>query len=628
MELTKIEIENYKSIKSPVTITFLNDLPTVLIGKNGSGKTNVLKALNAIASANSNYYANGEKEQPIYRAYIQLSEEDVAKILPDLVYDKKQCEIVAYNRGENLKIDRISSEYIIPSLKEKVVDIRELASQLKDAVDLYEKQLAKIAHNGDKELSIHCYKLKDKNCELTNYNKLHWQVGCFIDDLRRTIDSVLQHFQYDEADFDFVMRFSSGWGVAPPFQLEYVEPSLANFEQKFISINSTAIKREITKINKATKDTCNRIDLLITQIKDRIDQLQEEFNDSVWQQRKADEHYNSFLRRIKHIIGRKCAFLKNENNDVIFRKEKYAYDYPDHSNSILETYLRYVYQGSDREELLNSLPKELNLSEQAFKDFESFLNENIPLFDKGMYDSISVRAGKEEPISIFLNEKTGEQINLNETSAGRRWYFTYYFMKNILNEGDILIIDEPAAMLHPVAQREVLCDLMELTKRGVKVVYSTHSPYLIPDKWQCVHFVTMTEKGTEVNGVSSNQELVSQMTDIVGEDIFDVQDSIEKYLRCSPEKIAENISQLIRNTIEERNRDLKKAVDAIEYTERKATLRKVCDEMNIEYDTMVSWNKIPYKTNGEKNKKYSSPSLEHIMIVLKWANKKITDILD
>jgi len=34
MELTKIEIENYKSIKSPVAITFSKDLPTVLIGKN------------------------------------------------------------------------------------------------------------------------------------------------------------------------------------------------------------------------------------------------------------------------------------------------------------------------------------------------------------------------------------------------------------------------------------------------------------------------------------------------------------------------------------------------------------------------------------------------------------------
>ena len=73
MELTKIEIESYKSIKSPVTISFVEGLPTVLIGKNGSGKTNVLEALSAIALANTNYYGNRGKEQPTYRAYIQLS---------------------------------------------------------------------------------------------------------------------------------------------------------------------------------------------------------------------------------------------------------------------------------------------------------------------------------------------------------------------------------------------------------------------------------------------------------------------------------------------------------------------------------------------------------------------------
>lgn len=630
MELTKIEIENYKSIKSPIAITFSNNLPTVLIGKNGSGKTNVLEALSAIALANTNYYGNREKEQPTYRAYIQLSEEDVSTMLPDVVYDKNKCEIVAYSSGSDLKIDRVRSEYIVSSIRKEIADIRDLASQLKDAVDLYEKQLIKISHDGYEELPIHCYNLKDANGGLTNYNIICHQAEWFIKHINEILERMLKTFNDDEQALTFIadnyIRF--GFDKHQFFRLEYVEPSLAKFEQKFVSINKPAIKREITKINKATKDACDRIDYLIKEIEDRTKRIQEGLDTDHMLRQEQDERYYSFLRHVQHIIGKRCLFLKNESNDVIFRKKDRNYYYNDHSNSIMETYLRQVYEGSDREELLRSSKNELTLSEQAVADFEAFLNENIPSFDREMYDSISVQAGEKGHISIFLNEKTGEQINLNETSAGRRWYFTYYFMKNILSEGDIFIIDEPAAMLHPSAQREVLCDLMELTKRGVKVVYSTHSPYLIPDEWQCVHFVTMKEEGTEVNCVSSNQELVSQMTDIVGEDIFDVQDSIEKYLRCPPEKIAKNVSELIRKTIEKRNRDLKNAVNSIEYTERKATLQKACNEMNIEYDTMVSWNKIPYKSNGEKNKKYSSPSLEHIMIVLKWANKKITDILD
>ena len=608
MELTKIEIENYKSIKSPIAITFSKNLPTVLIGKNGSGKTNVLEALSAIALANINYYGNREKEQPTYRAYIQLSEEDVSTMLPDVVYDKNKCEIIAYSSGSDLKIDRVRSEYIVSSIRKEIADIRDLASQLKDAVDLYEKQLIKISHDGYEELPIHCYNLKDANGGLTNYNIICHQAEWFIKHINEILERMLKTFNDDEQALTFIadnyIRF--GFDKHQFFRLEYVEPSLAKFEQKFVSINKTAIKREITKINKATKDACDRIDYLIKEIEDRTKRIQEGLDTDHMLRQEQDERYYSFLRHVQHIIGKRCLFLKNESNDVIFRKKDRNYYYNDHSNSIMETYLRQVYEGSDREELLRSSKNELTLSEQAVADFEAFLNENIPSFDREMYDSISVQAGEKGHISIFLNEKTGEQINLNETSAGRRWYFTYYFMKNILSEGDIFIIDEPAAMLHPSAQREVLGDLMELTKRGVKVVYSTHSPYLISDEWQCVHFVTMTEEGTEVNCVSSNQELVSQMTDIVGEDIFDIQIVLEKYILASPEIVARNISELIRET--QKKRGIK-------------NLQIVCDEIGIEHQAMKSWNYWPTALNGERNKKFSSPSIQNIAKVLRWAKK-------
>ena len=607
MELTRIEIENYKSIKSSVTISFLEGLPTILIGKNGSGKTNVLEALSAIALANSNYYGNREKAQHTYRAYIRLSEEDVATMLPDVVYDKNKCEIVAYSSGSDLKIDRVRSEYIVSSIRKEISDIRDLALQLKDAVDLYEKQLIKISHDGYEELPIHCYQLKNSNGGLTNYNIIQHQAEWFIKHINETLERMLKTFD-DEQALTFIADnyIHFGFDKHHFFRLEYVEPSLAKFEQKFVSINRSAIKREITKINKATKEACENIDRLIKEIEDRTKRIQEGLDTDHMLRQEQEERYYSFLRHVQHIIGKRCLFLKNESNDVIFRKEDRNYYYNDHSNSIMETYLRQVYAGSDREELLRASKNELTLSEQAVADFEAFLNENIPSFDREMYDSISVQAGEKGHVSIFLTEKTGEQINLNETSAGRRWYFTYYFMKNILSAGDIFIIDEPAAMLHPSAQREVLCDLMELTKRGVKVVYSTHSPYLIPDEWQCVHFVTMTEEGTEVNCVSSNQELVSQMTDIVGEDIFDIQIVLENYILASPEVVARNISELIRET--QKKRGIK-------------NLQIVCDEIGIEHQAMKSWNYWPTALNGERNKKFSSPSIQNIAKVLRWAKK-------
>lgn len=602
MELTRIEIENYKSIKSPVTISFLEGLPTILIGKNGSGKTNVLEALSAIASANSSYHGIRGKKQPTYRAYIQLSEDDVATMLPEVVYDKNKCEIVAYSSNDDLKIDRVSSEYIIPSMKKEITDIRDLALQLKEAVEIYEKQLVKISHDGRVELPINCYTLKNSNGGLTNYNAIQWQAEHFIKNVYEVLDQMLKAFDDDETALTFIVEthLYFGWNSHEPFRLEYVEPSLAKFEQKFVSINRSAIKREITKINKSTKDSCERIDRLIKEIEDRTRRIQEALDTDHMHRLEQEEKYYLFLRHVRHIIGKRCLFLKNESNDVIFRKEDRNYYYNDHSNSIMETYLRQVYEGSDREELLKSSKNELTLSEQAVADFEAFLNENIPSFDREMYDSISVQAGEKGQIAIFLNEKTGEQINLNETSAGRRWHFTYYFMKNILNVGDIFIIDEPAAMLHPSAQREVLCDLIELTKRGVKVVYSTHSPYLIPDEWQCVHFVTMTEDGTELNGVSSNQELISQMTEIVGEDIFDVQIVFDMYAQGDPIKIGKNCYNAIRN----KNKDLEDAAS----------------KLFVSVDTIKSWNR-----NGDH---FRCPKLENIIAVSNYANIKIRDLLN
>lgn len=602
MELISIEIESYKSIKTPVTISFFDGLPTVLIGKNGSGKTNVLEALSAVALANTNYYGDREKGQIAYRAHIQLTEEDVVAMLPEVVYDKDKCEVIAYSSGNDLKIDRLRSEYIVSSIKKEIVDIRDLALQLKDAIDLYEKQLTKISHDGYEELPIHCYNLKDSNGGLTNYNILFYQTEYFINHVSEFLDKMLKTFEDDETALTFIAQTPLYLRIDEnkPFRLEYVEPALASFEQKFVSINRTAIKREITKINKATKDACERIDRLMKEIEERTKRIQEGLDTDHILRQEQDERYYSFLRQVQHIIGKRCLILKNESSDVIFKKEDRNYSYNNHANSIMETYLRQVYDGSDREDLLKSSKNELTLSKQAVEDFEAFLNSNIPSFDREMYESISVHADEQGHISIFLNEKTGEQINLNETSAGRRWYFTYYFMKNILSEGDIFIIDEPAAMLHPSAQREVLRELIELTKRGIKVVYSTHSPYLIPEEWRCVHFVTMTKDGTKVNGISSNQELINQMADIIGEDIFDIQTVFDMYTQSDTTKIGRKCYNAIKNKGEK--------------------LEDAASKLLVSVDTIKSWNR-----NGNH---FRCPKIENIIAVSKYTNIKIQDLLN
>jgi hypothetical protein len=277
------------------------------------------------------------------------------------------------------------------------------------------------------------------------------------------------------------------------------------------------------------------------------------------------------------------------------------------------TYFESIYQGEDKQDLLHLLQKDQLPPEHALKMFEERLNENIPEFDKGAYERITVEPYIDGNISIILHEKTGIQVDLNQTSAGRRWYFTYWFLKKTLTPGDLFIIDEPAAMLHPSAQQEILKDIEELVRAGIRVVYSTHSPYLIPKKWQSVHCVTMTEEGTKVDNSLSDKELTKQMKEIVGTDIFDLSDLISKYETCDVDQITKNAYKLVIDTKEERgirNQQI------------------ACDQIGISLDTLKSWNQLPQDNHGNKNEDYHKISLENLIKVLRWAEKAFEDVLN
>ena len=173
MRITKIEITNYKSIKEPVGINYYNGLPTVLIGKNGSGKTNILEALSAIAEANGNYFGLRKELLISYKVHIRLEKEDAEKLFPGKSIDEK-CEFAACS-GEDCKIDRIESEYLVPLLRSEIDEISEFAGELKDALDTYKKQLHKIAY-GENEHPLRGLQIINFKNSTTNYDILKFQV--------------------------------------------------------------------------------------------------------------------------------------------------------------------------------------------------------------------------------------------------------------------------------------------------------------------------------------------------------------------------------------------------------------------------------------------------------------------
>ena len=293
--------------------------------------------------------------------------------------------------------------------------------------------------------------------------------------------------------------------------------------------------------------------------------------------------------------------MRNESSDIIFKSDERGQEFyrNDKSYIILETYLNKVYDKADKEDLLKQIKteKDFSLTDEALCEFEEYLNSNLPKFEEDMYDSISVEHSKGKIPSIVLHEKFGETVALNSTSAGRRWYFTYYFMKNTLRPGDLFIVDEPAAMLHPIAQKEVMRELLELQTNGIKVIYSTHSPYLVPNDWNSVHFVTMEQHGTAVTQENCN-DLLKQ---VIGGDIFNLQEILEKYQTGDKEATA--------------NRCYRSVIDCYKSIETAA------DELNLSVETIESWRK------NISSKKFRCPKLETIITIASKTNSDISELL-
>ncbi len=241
-----------------------------MIGKNGSGKTNILESLSAVAEANGNYFGLREELPLHYKVHIRLEKEDAERLFPGKSIDR-EYEFAACS-GENCKIDRIESECLFPLLRSEIDEISDLARELKYALDTYKEQLNKIAYNERDEQPLRGYRITDFQDSTTNYDSLKSQVEFVLEKAEKLAESLLQNFCVEEFSFKFGYipnYYQLGNLERICFKLCYVKPDLAPFEEKFITINETAIKREITKINKATKASCEKITVLLHELDER-----------------------------------------------------------------------------------------------------------------------------------------------------------------------------------------------------------------------------------------------------------------------------------------------------------------------------------------------------------------------
>ncbi|MBU1783208.1 MAG: AAA family ATPase [Patescibacteria group bacterium] len=133
-------------------------------------------------------------------------------------------------------------------------------------------------------------------------------------------------------------------------------------------------------------------------------------------------------------------------------------------------------------------------SSQIKQEISSILNQKIvapwqEIFS-GPNKNIIIETGNDQTgyfIQLKVNEGTSHFL-INERSLGFRWFFGFIlfteFRKARADESGeyLFLFDEPASNLHESSQQKLLSLFEKLIDKS-KIIYSTHSPYLINPKF-------------------------------------------------------------------------------------------------------------------------------------------------
>ena len=205
-----------------------------------------------------------------------MDSSEFAKLFPNEEYSEEKAVFSAYSSSKDgLHINTIKSETIVPLLRKELENVLELTNELEDAVASYEKALNKIECDDRDSISLRGYEIIDAKGNTTNYDVLKFKSKFFIDQIRQLGNSFISDIKSENIFcFSFphyTLELFPPHAELMPFKLRYKAPELAQFEQKFITINESAIKREITKINKRTETACKKVNEILNKLNAHAD---------------------------------------------------------------------------------------------------------------------------------------------------------------------------------------------------------------------------------------------------------------------------------------------------------------------------------------------------------------------
>ena len=200
------------------------------------------------------------------------------------------------------------------------------------------------------------------------------------------------------------------------------------------------------------------------------------------------------------------------------------------------------YSGTTLEELLEATKREAlkakceaagnDITEEIFQfwsqnnalevviDFENGKSGDKPPFNTGTVAQIRIR-----------NTNHKATLPLSERSAGFVWFFSFLaqFKQLKKTNGDaIILLDEPGLTLHGKAQGDLLRYMVERLLPEHQVIYSTHSPFMVPMKRladvRIVEDVIVEEKGKRP--VVKGTKVRSDVLEVSDDTLFPLQGAL------------------------------------------------------------------------------------------------------
>ncbi len=160
--------------------------------------------------------------------------------------------------------------------------------------------------------------------------------------------------------------------------------------------------------------------------------------------------------------------LNVNRNNAIFGLKKSSNIKP-----FVNQFSKYSLPISDYINFLNGLDENEISNNEIFSDIVDTLENDII---GGKYV-----VNKDNMIEFKSNNKK-ESMDLHISSSTAKSLFGLdYYLRHSLRNNDLLIIDEPELNLHPDNQRRLARVLARLVNRGMKILISTHSDYIIKE---------------------------------------------------------------------------------------------------------------------------------------------------